>query len=74
MSYVVTDVDPPLGWREDKLAMLEQAAKPKAEVEFAIVGPVRTLVILAAELRSLKGMPYAQWRSRVLTLSSKGAR
>jgi len=74
LSYVVTDVDPPAGWREDTLAMLELAAKPKAEVEFAIIGPVRTLVILAAELRSLKSMPHSQWRSRVLTLSAKGAR
>ena len=72
LSYVVTDVDPPAGWREDKLSMLEQAAKPKAEVEFAIIAPVRTLVILAAEFRSLKSLPHSQWRSRVLTLSAKG--
>jgi hypothetical protein len=71
LSYVVTDVDPPAGWRADKLAMLEQAAKPKAEVEFAIIAPVRTLVILAAEFRNLKSMPSSQWRSRVLTLSGK---
>jgi len=74
LSYVIADVDPPGGWREEKLAVLEQAAKPKAEVEFAIIGPVRTLVILAAELRALKGMPHSQWRSNVLKLSSKGPR
>jgi hexosaminidase len=72
LSYVATDVDPPEGWREARLAMLEQAAKPKAEVEFAIIAPVRTLVILAAEFRSLKSMPHSEWRSRVLTLSAKG--
>ena len=72
LSYIVTDADPPAGWRQDKLAMLEQAAKPKAEVEFAIIVPVRTLVILAAEFRSLKSMPHSEWRSRVLTLSAKG--
>ena len=69
LSYVAADVDPPAGWRQDKLAMLEQAAKPKAEVEFAIIAPVKTLVILAAEFRSLKGIPHSQWRSRVLTLA-----
>ena len=74
LSYVVTDVDPPAGWRADKLAMLEQAAKPKAEVEFAIIAPVKTLVILAAEFRSLKSMPHSEWRSRVLTMSAKGTR
>ncbi len=74
LSYVVTDVEPPSGWREDKLAMLEQATKPKAEVEFAIIGPLRTLVILAAELRSLKSVPHSEWRTRVLTLSAQKAR
>ena len=72
LSYIVADADPPAAWRRDKLAMLEQAAKPKAEVEFAIIAPVKTLVILAAEFRSLKSMPHSQWRSRVLTLSAKG--
>jgi hexosaminidase len=74
LSYIVTDVDPPAGWRDDKLAMLEQAAKPKAEVEFAIIAPMRALVVLAAEFRSLKSMPHSEWRSRVLTLSAKGAK
>jgi hypothetical protein len=71
LSYIVTDVDPPAAWRGDKLAILEQAGKAKAEVEFAIIGPMRTLVILAAELRSLKSIPHSEWRSRVLTLSAK---
>jgi hexosaminidase len=74
LSYVATDADPPSGWREEKLAMLEQAAKPRAEVEFAMIAPMRTLVILAAEFRSLKSMPHSEWRSRVLTLSTKGAK
>jgi len=73
LSYIVTEIDPPAEWREGKLAMLEQAAKPKAEVEFAMIAPVRTLVILAAEFRNLKSLPHSQWRSRVLALSTKGA-
>src|SRR6185503_17361919 len=32
LAYVTADKAPPAGWREAKLAMLEQAAKPKAEV------------------------------------------
>ena len=46
LSYVVTDVDPPEGG-ERTSCNAEQAAKPKAEVEFAIIAPVRTLIILA---------------------------
>jgi hypothetical protein len=69
LSYIAADAEPPAAWRQDKLAMLEQAAKPKAEVEFAIIAPMKILVILAAEFRSLKGIPHSQWRSRVLTLA-----
>jgi hexosaminidase len=74
LSYIAADVDPPSGWREDKLAMLEQASKPKAEVEFAVIGSVKALVILAAELRNLKSIPHSEWRNRVLTLSAEKAR
>ena len=72
LSYIVAGADPPAKWREDKLAMLEQAAKPKAEVEFAIIGQVKKLVVLASELRNLRSLPHSEWRSRVLTLSGKG--
>jgi hexosaminidase len=70
LSYLAADVAPPAGWREARMALLEQAAKPKAEVEFAIIGPVRKLVVLAAEMPGLKNIPHSQWKERVLTLSS----
>ena len=71
LAYVAGDEAPPAGWREAKLAMLEQAAKPKAEVEFAIIGSVRKLVILAAEMPELKSLPYSDWKHRVITLSAR---
>jgi hexosaminidase len=71
LAYLAADVAPHQGWREAKIAMLERAATPKAEVEFAIISPVRKLVILAAELQGLKSMPHSQWKERVLTLSSE---
>jgi hexosaminidase len=71
LAYVTGDQAPPAGWREAKLAMLEQAAKPKAEVEFAMIGSVRKLVILAAEMPELKSIPYSDWKPRVLTLSAR---
>jgi hexosaminidase len=73
LAYIVNDSEPPASWRTDKLAMLEQAAKPKAEVEFAVITPMKTLIILAAEFRSLKKVPHSQWRDHVLTLAAKGA-
>ena len=61
----------PTEWRTAKIAMLEQASKPRAEVEFAIIDPVRRLVILAAEISELKNIPVSQWKQRVLTLAAE---
>jgi hexosaminidase len=74
LSYLAADLPPPDGWREAKIAMLEQAAKPKAEVEFAIISPVRKLIILAAEMPGLKSIPQSQWKDRVLTLTADKSR
>jgi hexosaminidase len=74
LSYLAADVAPPDGWREAKMALLEQAAKPKAEVEFAIIEPVRKLIILAAEMPGLKSIPQSQWKERVLTLTAQKGR
>ena len=74
LSYLAADVAPPGGWREAKMTMLEQAAKPKAEVEFAMIGPVRKLIILAAEMPGLKSIPQSQWRDRVMTLTAEKSR
>ncbi|HKG23108.1 MAG TPA: family 20 glycosylhydrolase, partial [Blastocatellia bacterium] len=59
LSYLAADMTPPEGWRETRMAMLEQAAKPKAEVEFAVISPLRKLIILAAEMPNLKALPPA---------------
>jgi len=69
LSYLAADMTPPEGWRETRMAMLEQAAKPKAEVEFAVISPLRKLIILAAEMPNLKALPPARWKDHVLSLS-----
>ncbi|HYP26097.1 MAG TPA: family 20 glycosylhydrolase [Blastocatellia bacterium] len=69
LSYLSAGVSPPDGWREAKMAVLEQAAKPKAEVEFTVIAPLRKLVILAAEMQNMKALPHAQWKDHVLSLS-----
>ena len=57
-------------WREGKLAILAQAAKPKpSAVEFAILPSVRQLVIAAIELPQLRGQPPLEWQKRVKTLA-----
>jgi hexosaminidase len=74
LSYISADVAPPDGWREARMATLEQAAKPKAEVEFAMIGAVRKLVILAAEMPGLKSIPVSQWKDRVMSLTAEKSR
>ena len=71
LSYVSADMTPPEGWRVAKMTMLDEAAKPKAEVEFAIIAPVRKLIILASEMASLKSIPHSQWKERVLVLANE---
>lgn len=75
LAYLAADTAPPAGWREAKLAMLEQAAKPKAEVEFvAIIGSLRKLIILAAEKPSLKIIPQSQWQEKIKALTVEKSR
>jgi len=42
---------PPQSWLEATLALLDRAAKPRAEVTLAVVAPVRSLVEAAGRLR-----------------------
>jgi len=74
LSYLSMNVPAPNGWREEKLAMIEKAAKPKAEVEFAMIGSVRKLIILTAEMPNLKSIPLSEWKSRVQTMAEGSSR
>lgn len=71
LSYLTNGVAPPDGWRDAKLAMLSEAAKPKAEVEFAMLEPVRKLIALADLMPTLKNIPPSEWKDRVLTVSAE---
>jgi hexosaminidase len=71
LSYIEADMQPRPGWRDQKMAALESAAKPKAEVEFAMIVPLKKLIILAAEKQQLKNIPQSRWKDRVQTLASE---
>lgn len=70
LSYLSRGITPPAQWRAAKLAMIDNAAKPKAALEFAVIPSLRQLVIAASELPRLKEMTPAQWRTHVKTLAS----
>src|ERR1043166_926465 len=60
-------------WRDTSLAKLDEAAKPKAALEFVVIPSVRKLVIAAAELSQLKTTAPAEWKKRVTTLATPAA-
>jgi hexosaminidase len=65
ISYLSRGVSPPAEWRDAKLAVIDNAAKPKAALEFAIIPSLRQLVIAASELPRLNAMTPAEWRAQV---------
>jgi len=69
-SYLNDGVTPTPQWRDAKLARLEQAAKPKAALEFAVIPSIRLLVIAASELGSLQQLSPAEWSARVKALAN----
>lgn len=69
LAYVKSGTAPSAAWRDAKLARLDEAAKPKAALEFVVIPSVRKLVIAAAELSQLKSMTAADWKKQVTTLA-----
>lgn len=69
MSYLSSGDVPTTEWRQTQLARLDEAAKPKAALEFVVITSVRELVIAAAELPELKSTTPAEWRKRIRALA-----
>ena len=65
LSYISRGTSPAPEWHNARLAALDQAAKPKAGLEFPIIPSLRQLVIAAAELHRLKHMTPAAWKAEV---------
>ncbi|HYX30605.1 MAG TPA: family 20 glycosylhydrolase [Pyrinomonadaceae bacterium] len=70
-AYLTDNRAPTPQWRDAKLTRLEQAAKPQAALEFAVVSSVRQLVIAAAELPSLQQLSPAAWKAHVKALANE---
>jgi hexosaminidase len=73
-SYLTDGVAPTAEWRDTRLARLDQAAKPKAALEFAVIRSVKLLVIAAAELPSLQQSSPSEWKARVKALANPPAK
>jgi hypothetical protein len=57
-------------WREAALAPIDQAAKPRADVELAIVALLRKLAAAAAEIGQLAELGPRAWTARVEALAA----
>jgi len=73
MSYLTSGDAPTTEWRQAQLAKLDEAAKPKAALEFVVITSVRKLVVAAGELPQLRSMTPAEWNKRVTTMASPAA-
>jgi hypothetical protein len=51
MSQITAGEAATTEWRDAQLAKLDEAAKPKAALEFVVIGSLRKLVITAAETK-----------------------
>jgi hexosaminidase len=69
MSYIQSGIAPPSGWKEAKLALIDQASKPVAMVRLPWLPAFRQLVIGAAEVDQLKTLTAQQWTEHVLSLA-----
>jgi hexosaminidase len=74
VDYLTNGRAPAAQWRDAKLARLEQAAKPKAALEFANIRSVKLLVIAASELDSMHQLSPADWKAKVKTLANPSAK
>jgi len=67
LAYLSRNEVAPQEWFEAKRAVIEEAAKPKAALEFPAVASVRALVVAAVELQQLKTMTTVDWKKLVIS-------
>jgi hexosaminidase len=69
LAYLESGVAPAPGWRDTRLARLDEVEKPKAALEFVVVSTVRKIIHGASEVDQLKSISKVEWTRRVMTLS-----
>jgi hypothetical protein len=70
LSFLTKNGAPSPAWRDSNLALLDEASKPKAALEFPIIPSLRELIVAASELPQLKSAAPADWRKRVKQLAA----
>jgi hexosaminidase len=70
LSFIASGNSVPQGWKQAKLEFLASAAKPRGEVEFAIIPTIRELVIAASTRADLNSVAPDEWLKRVKATAS----
>ena len=65
VSYLEKNSTPPAEWRDAKLKMLAEIAKPKAALEFAVVPGMKMLIVAAVEMPNLKNASPSERHERI---------
>lgn len=65
VSYLEKNFAPPAEWRSRQLTAIEQIAKPKAALEFAIVPGLKMLIAAASEMPNLKSVSPTERREQI---------
>jgi len=71
VEYLARGVAPPVGWREERIALFDRVARTPSEVDFPILAPLRQLVHAAGELPRLKTTAAAEWAAHVRALAAE---
>ena len=74
VSYLKLKSAPTAEWRDVNFAIINEAAKPKAALEFAVIPAVRELIVAAFAVPQLSKLTAAEWREHVKQLAAKDGR
>jgi len=70
LAALALNATPLDAWRDERVAVLDRAARPKAALEFPFVPMLRELVFGAMAQAEMKTMSVADWRARVRALAN----
>ena len=69
ISYLDKGIAPPADWRDAKMKLLNEIAKPKAALEFAVFPGIKLLIVTAEEMPNLKDSSPTERRERIRSIA-----
>ena len=70
LAVLALNATPLDAWRDERVAVLDRAARPKAALEFPFVPMLRELVFGAMAQADMKTMSVTDWRARVRMMAN----